>query len=221
VRPFDDNQQSRRTSTTTHHSNLNDDRAISQISQPPMDIHHRPLWNYRNSQHREYVPNSKRDPHYEKRQRLKHFEQGNFDRIDDVQKRTCYNRWNSDSEIQQQKKKPIPTHRVRSTISKMTTNGNYKDESIMNLLKMQHKQQQETLGTKKSALNYQKTDEDFQTNRESPLDKYENDAPYTRTDEEFDSGKVYPSESRSRDISPHKQSEEVCIKNLRNSNRSY
>jgi hypothetical protein len=213
MRSNDDNHASRRTSTTTHHSTFNDDRTVSQIShprsnQPPIDIHHRPLWNYNNLQNREYIPNSKRDPHYEKRQRLKHFEQGNFDRIDDVQNKTCYNRWNSDSEIEQQRKKPIPTNRVRSTISKTTSYGNHKDESIMNLLKMQHKQQQETFGMRKSALNHPKTDDDFATNRESSLDKYEN-YPH---DEEFEPGKVYPSESRSRERSPPKQSEEVCRK---------
>ena len=225
MRSLDDHQLSRRTSTTTYHSNPNDDRTVSQISesrsnQPPLDVHQRPLWNYKNPQHREYVPNSKRDPHYEKRQRLKHFEQGNFDRIDDVQKKTCYNRWNSDSEIQQQQKKPIPTNRVRSTMSKATSFGNHKDESILNLLKMQHKQQQEALGTRKSALNHPRTDEDIHSNHESAFDKYESYVPYTRTDEALDFGKVHSPNSRSRETTPQRQSIEVSRKSFCTSNIS-
>jgi len=210
---LDDNQPGRRTSTTTYHSNPNDDGTISQISNQrsnhgPVDINHRPLWNYRNPGHREYIPNSKRDPHYERRQRLKHFEQGNFDQIDDVQKKICYNRWNSDSELQQYKKQ-VPTNRVRSTISKTTTNGNHKDESIMNLLKMQNKHQHEAFGTRKSALNHTKADDEFNANHESSLDKYENQVPYTQTDEIVDPTTPV---SRSRETSPYKQLTEVCIK---------
>jgi hypothetical protein len=213
---LDDNHPpQRRTSVTTYHSNPNDDGTLSQMSSQrsqhgPVDIQHRPLWNYKNPAHREYVPNSKRDPHYEKRQRLKHFEQGNFDRIDDVQKKTCYNRWNSDSELQQ--KKQIPTNRVRSTLSKPTTNGHHKDESIMNLLKMQNKQQQESFGTRKPSSNHFKTDEDYNTNRESSLDKYDNYVPYTRTDEALEQSRVYSPIPQSREPSPHNQSTEVCIK---------
>jgi hypothetical protein len=209
---LDDNHQSRRTSITTY-SNPNDDRTVSQISSQrsnhgPIDINHRPLWNYKNPEHREYIPNSKRDPHYERRQRIKHFEQGNFDQIDDVQKKICYNRWNSDSELQQ--KKRIPTNRIRSTASKPTIYGDHKDESIMNLLKMQNKQQQqqEAFGRRKSALNHIKTDDEFNLNRESPLDKYENDVPHTRTDEVTDPPKFYsPVETSSQ-----KQLTEVGIK---------
>ena len=214
MRTNDDNHMSRRASVTTHQSNFNDDGTISQISharshQPPVDINNRPLWNYRNPEHRAYVPNSKRDPHYEKRQRLKHFEQGNFDRIDDVQKKVCYNRWNSDSELQQQKK-PIPTSRIRSTMSKGTSHGHHKDESIMNLLKMQHKQQQEAFGARKSVLNHPKVDDDYPTNRESSLDKYEN----YHQDEEFERKNANPLESRSRDRSPPRQTEEVHFKKI-------
>ncbi len=219
MRSFDDTNPSRRTSTTTYHSNSNDDGTISQIShqrntQGPTDKHHRPLWNYKNPEHREYVSNSKRDPHYERRQRLKHFEQGNFDRIDDVQKKTCYNRWNSDSELQQQRK-PIPTNRVHSTISKATNYGNHKDESIMNLLKMQNRhQQQEGLTTRKSAVNHFKSEEDLNSHRDSELDKYESYIPYTRTDEVPDTEKVYTPVSRSRETSPYKPSTEVGINSI-------
>lgn len=214
---LDENHASRRTSTTTYHSNPNDDRAISQIShtrsnQPPIDINQRPLWNYKNPQHREYVPNSKRDPHYEKRQRMKHFQEGNFDRIDDVQKKTCYNRWNSDSELQNQQRKSLPTNRIHSTLSKTPSYGNHKDESIMNLLKMQHKQQQrQTLGSRKSALHQPRTDEETYSNHESSFDKYDNYVPYTRTDETHDPGQA---QSSSRETTPHKQTREVSWKIL-------
>src|SRR5437868_23656 len=59
----------------------------------PIDILHRPLWNYQNQEHREYIPNSKRYPPFVKR----HRSQGNIDPINDIQKKPTYNRWNSDS----------------------------------------------------------------------------------------------------------------------------
>jgi hypothetical protein len=217
MRSLDDNPPpQRRTSVTTYHSNPNDDGSVSQMSSQrgPVDVHNRPLCNYKNPQHREYVPNSKRDPHYEKRQRLKHFEQGNFDRIDDVQKKTCYNRWNSDSELQQNKKQ-LPTNRVRSTISKTTSYGNHKDESIMNLLKVQNRQQQESFGTRKPTSNHNKRDEEFNSNRPSAFDKYENYAPYTRTDDVLEPEKVYTPASQSRETSPQRQATEVGGKNIK------
>ncbi|CAF2658289.1 unnamed protein product [Rotaria sp. Silwood2] len=209
MRSLDDNYSSRQTSTI-YQTNSTDDGTISQMSNQrsshgPSDVHHRPLWNYRNPEHREYIPNSKRDPHYEKRQRLKHFEQGNFDRIDDVQKKTCYNRWNSDSELQQQQKRSIPTNRIRSTASKTSTYGNHKDESIMNLLKVQNKYQQETFGTRKPSSIHTKTDEDFNSNRGSSLDKYESYIPHTRNDEIIDRNKINSPSSQSRETSPHKE----------------
>lgn len=212
---IDDNNPSRRTSSTTHHSNPNNDGTISQISNQrsnygPVDANNRPLWNYKNAERRVYVPNSKRDPHYERRQRLKHFEQGNFDRIDDVQKRTCYNRWNSDSELQQ--KKQIPNNRIRSTVSKATSYGNHKGESIMNLLKMQNKhQQQDPFTARKSSLNHIKTDDEYNSNQESAFDRYENDVSYTRADEVSEPTNGYAHEYQSRDTSPPKQFTEVCI----------
>ena len=214
LRSFDDDNLSRRT-PTMNHSNSNDDGSVSQMSgqrghRGPVDIRHRPLWNYNNPEHREYIPNSKRDPHYERRQRLKHFEQGNFDRIDDVQKKTCYNRWNSDSELQQSKRR-IPANRVHSTLSKVSTHGAHKDETIMNLLKVHNKHQKhETFGTRKSSSYHTKADDDVYSNRESSLDKYES-VPYTRTDEIFDRTKDDSPTSQSRDISPHKQLIEVRI----------
>jgi putative salt-induced outer membrane protein YdiY len=98
-------------------------------------------------------------------------------------------------------------------MSKATSFGNHKDESIMNLLKMQHKhQQQEIYGTRKSALNHTKNDEEINSNHESSLDKYENYMPYTRTDEVLDPGPVNSSISRSRETTPNKQTIEVCRK---------
>jgi len=112
------------------------------------------------------------------------------------------------------KKKPIPTNRVRSTASKMTNSGHNKDESIMNLLKMQHKQQQqEGFNTRKSASNHIKTDENFNSNRESSLDKYENYVPYTQTDEVAEPAKVHSPVSQSIETSPYKQSTESNTNN--------
>ena len=204
MRSLDETHPSRRTSTTTYNSNFNDDRAISEISNQrnnhgPVDANNRPIWNYKNPGHREYVSNSKRDPHYERRQRLKHFEQGNFDRIDDVQPRTCYNRWNSDSELQQQNKKQTPTNRVRSTITKTTSYGNHKDESIMNLLKIPQKQQQDMYGARKSVLNHVKNDDEYNGYRQSSLDKYENYNPYPQTDEVYERPET-PSQQQFTDV---------------------
>lgn len=196
-------------------SNMNDDGSASQMSNQytnsgPVDINNRPLWNYKNPQHREYVPNSKRDPHYERRQRLKHFEQGNFDRIDDVQKKTCYNRWNSDSELQQ--KKPSAKNRVHSTITKPSAYGNQKEESIMNLLKVQNRYQQEALATRKPSSMHTRMDDEYNSNRGSSLDKYDNYVPYTRADEMNDQSKMHTPGPHSRDTSPHKELLEVRIK---------
>ena len=216
MRSFEDNSQARRTSTTTYQSNNQPDGMVSQMSGPranqgPVDSHNRPLWNYKNAAHREYVPNSKRDPHYEKRQRLKHFEQGNLDRIDDVQKKTCYNRWNSDSELQQRQKQTVPGNRVRSTISKPTGFGSNKDESILNLLKGRNRPQ-ENFSYPKTPSNQMRGgggDDDYPANRESSLEKYEDRPSYTHADDGHDTVKDYSPRSRSRDSSAHKQSTEV------------
>ncbi|CAF1424183.1 unnamed protein product [Rotaria magnacalcarata] len=203
----DDNNPSRRTSTMNH-TNSNDDGTTSQMSNArsvngPRDVNNRPLWNYRNAEHREYIPNSKRDPHYEKRQRLKHFEQGNFDRIDDVQKKICYNRWNSDSELQQ--KKHAPTNRIRSTTSKTSGFGTHKDESIMNLLKVHNRFQQENFAARKASSLHNKNDDEYNSNRGSSLDKYDNYNTHTRSDEVYDRTKMNSPSSHSRDTSPHKE----------------
>jgi hypothetical protein len=212
IRSLDDNQPPQYPSTTNHQSQPNTVGSTSQMNSQrtnhgPVDIQQRPLWNYNKHKRAEYVSNSKRDPHYEKRQRLKHLELGNFDRVDDVQRKTCYNRWNSDSEIQQQHKKQAPMNRTRSTVPKTQTYGNHKDESIMNLLKGQNKQP-EVYGIRYPPSNHIKTDNEYNSNRASSLDRQENYVSYTRPDEGFDPANVY---SQPIETSSHKQIPEVCI----------
>jgi hypothetical protein len=208
MRSLDDNQLPPRHTSTTNHgapSQMNSHRT----NQSPTDIQHRPLWNYNNHKRAEYIPNSKRDPNYEKRQRLKQIELGNYDRVDDVQKKTCYNRWNSDSEIQQQQKKQQhPMNRTRSTMSKATGFGNHKDESIMNLLKGQNKQP-EVYGTRYPPSNHTKPDNEYNSNQISSVDRYENDVPYSRPDEGYDPTKLY---SQAIETPSYKQMPEVCLK---------
>jgi len=188
MKSVDDKTNIRRTPTSFY----------PETSSNPRELNQRPLWNYRNAKQREYVPNSKKDPHYETRQRMKHFQQGDFDRIDDVQKKTCYNRWNSDSELQQHQKKPMPNNRIRSTASKPTGFGHQKDESILNLLKRQN-QQQDHHGQRKASSVPIRHDDDRHSDRTSSLDKYEN---HPSNDEHPQS---YSPVSRSRDSSPQKQ----------------
>lgn len=200
IRSLEDHQRQRRSSISTSQSNnrTQDDSAASQLgthrsNYGPLDVLHRPLWNYQNPQHREYVPNSKRDPHYDKRNRHKQVEQENTNRIDNVQKKTAYNRWNSDSEIQQEKKSNT-THRSRATVLKHHQN---KDESIYNL----HKEQK----SKQEAFIITKTDDETNFKNISSFDKYENFTPYIRTDEVLDPSKAFSPVPQSRETSAHKQ----------------
>jgi hypothetical protein len=200
IRSLEDHQRHRRSSIGTSHSNNNtqDDSAPSQLgthrsNYGPTDLVHRPLWNYQNPEHREYVPNSRRDPHYEKRQRHKHVDQGNFDRIDDVQKKTPYNRWNSDSELQQEKKSNS-TNRSRATVLK---HNHQKDENINNLFKGQKSKQETFIITK--------TDDESNYKNLSLFDKYEHFTPYIRTDEVLDPAKAFSPVPQSRETSAHKQ----------------
>ncbi|UJR37105.1 hypothetical protein I4U23_029809 [Adineta vaga] len=187
MRSLDDNQPSRHTSNA-HNAGTTSQINTQRANHGPVDTHNRPLWNYNQQKRAEYVPNSKRDPHYEKRQRLKHLELGNYDYIDDVQKKTCYNRWNSDSEIEKK-------HVTRSNIPKTATNGNHKDETIMNLLKGQHKQQQQqqndVYGTRYPRTSHAKTDDQYTSNHPSSLERYDNYESYTRTDEVSEPTKTY------------------------------
>jgi hypothetical protein len=197
IRSLEDHQRQRQS-----HSNqiTHDDSATSHRSNnPTFDLVHRPLWNYQNPAHREYIPNSKRDPYHDKRQR----NQGNSNRIDDVQKkRENYNRWNSDSEIQHEQKenKLNSVHRSRS--SGLKTN-NQKDESINNLLKGQKPKQDVFLITN--------TDEQSNYNTISSLDKYENFTPYIRTDEILDPAKAFSPVPQSREASAHRQRVRISI----------
>ncbi|CAF2937099.1 unnamed protein product [Rotaria sp. Silwood2] len=203
IRSLEDHQRQRRPSNTTTHSNnnINDDGVTSQIgtnrsNYGPLDLVHRPLWNYHNPKHREYVPNSKRDPHYEKRQRHKHHEQENFDRTDNIQKKPTYNRWNSDSQLQQEykEKKSIPINRTRSIVLKH--NINHKNEHNMNISKEKISQQAFITKTDDNETHY---------NNISSLDKYEHFIPYTRTDDVLDPSKAFSPIPPSRETSAHTQ----------------
>jgi hypothetical protein len=188
IRSLEDHQRQRQS-----HSNqsTHDDSAVSQRSNnPTFDLLHRPLWNYQNPAHREYIPNSKRDPHYDKRQR----NEGDSNRTDDIQKKKNYNRWNSDSEIQhqQKEKKFNSVHRSRSSGLKQ---NNQKDESISNLSKVQKPKEDTFLITN--------TNEQSNYNTLSSLDKYENFTPYIRTDEILDPAKAFSPVPQSRETSAH------------------
>lgn len=186
IRSLEDHQRQRQSA----HSNLSthDDGMPSNRSThiPPLDLLHRPLWNYQNPQHREYVPNSRRDPHFDKRQRS----QGSTNRTDEMQKKTNYNRWNSDSEIQHEKKLNT-TNRTRSTGLKQQNNS--KDENNFNLSKVQK--------PKHDAFIITNTDEQSNFNNISSLDKYENFTPYIRTDEILDPAKAFSPVPPSRETS--------------------
>jgi hypothetical protein len=184
IRSLEDPQRQRQSHS---HTNIRDDGAPSQRStNAPIDLLHRPLWNYQNPQHREYVPNSKRDPHYDKRQR----QQDRSSRIDEVPKKTNYNRWHSDGQLQHQQneKKLNTTNRTRSMgIVKQ------KDESIVNLFKVQKPRHEAFVITKKEdQSNY---------NNISSLDQYEHFTPYIRTDEVLDPAKAFSPVPQSRETS--------------------
>ncbi|CAF2211967.1 unnamed protein product [Rotaria magnacalcarata] len=201
IRSLEDTQRQRRPSISTTHSSHNtiDDGAGSQIgthlsNYGTIDLVHRPLWNYQNPEHREYVPNSRRDPHYDKRPRQRNVEQENFERTDDVQKRTAYNRWNSDSELQQQQRKErkfTPSNRTRPAALKQ--NNINKNEPIPRA-KPPHE-----------ASLVKKTDDESSYINISSLDKYEHFIPYTRTDDVLDPSKAFSPIPPSRETSAHTQ----------------
>ncbi|CAF0869001.1 unnamed protein product [Didymodactylos carnosus] len=209
--PFNTNYRS----PTSFRASENENNTVD-LSSPfsTHDLVHRPKWNYQNPAYRQYIPNSKRDPFYEKRQRIKHFENGNYENIDDVQKRTCYNRWNSDSELvnQQRKTNQQPYQSQTRTRSTLTRNNNQKDkgESIMNLLKSsgvskhhpyQHQQTQQHDAFSTGDKN---NNDDLDYDNIS-LDKYENHVPPARNDEILDSSNVQPSVINSGQTSTQQQ----------------
>jgi hypothetical protein len=173
------------------HVSIRDDGAPSQRStaQGPVDLLHRPLWNYHNPQHREYVPNSKRDPHYDKRQRP----QDRSSRIDEVPKKTSYNRWNSDSQLQheQNEKKMNVGNRTRSMGMVKR-----KDEPIINVFKSQ-KPRQDTF-----VITTEENQQKF--SNISSLDRYEHFTPYIRTDEVLDPARAFSPVPQSRETSAHR-----------------
>ncbi|CAF5134579.1 unnamed protein product, partial [Rotaria magnacalcarata] len=138
--------------------------------------------------------NSRRDPHYDKRPRQRNVEQENFERTDDVQKRTAYNRWNSDSELQQQQRKErkfTPSNRTRPAALKQ--NNINKNEPIPRA-KPPHE-----------ASLVKKTDDESSYINISSLDKYEHFIPYTRTDDVLDPSKAFSPIPPSRETSAHTQ----------------
>ncbi|CAF0909216.1 unnamed protein product [Adineta ricciae] len=200
IRSQEDHQRQRRSSVTTTHSKANSqDENTYRNPYGPHDLVHRPLWNYQNPGHREYVPNSKRDPNYEKRHHPKQAgnERTTIDRNDDIQKRTAYNRWNSDSELQHKRKesKAPSQNQPRSIISKHIQS---------------HSQQQEPAniprGTNKEKTFALMNNEDDSSFRNIPtLDKYEHFIPYTRSDEILDPARAFSPLPQSRESSAHVQ----------------
>ena len=186
IRSLEDPQRQRQAQSQAQPKpTTRDDGAVSQrSSQAPLDLVHRPLWNYQNPKHREYVPNSKRDPHYDKRQ---HHSQERSRRPDDIPKKTTNNRWNNDSQLQPKEKKinpPNPTTRV-TTIKQIQP----REETIGNLLKT-HKPRQEVF-----------VDDESSFNNISSLDKYDHFTPYIRTDEVLDPAKAFSPVPQSREPS--------------------
>lgn len=204
IRSLEDTSRQRRSSvTTTTHSNnttSKDDGALSQLGTHrshygPHDLVHRPLWNYHNPEHREYVPNSRRDPHYDKRQRQKSNEPG---QMEDSPKRTNYNRWNSDGEIQQQQQQQRPKEKKATSLERprlAAPRSIYtKDETQMNPIPRATKPSNQSIHVNVSSL-----------------DKYEHYIPYTRTDEVLDPARAFSPLPQSREPSAHKQRIEVCF----------
>ena len=215
IRSLEDSSRQRRSSvTTTTHSNntaSKDDGATSQLGTHrshygPLDLVHRPLWNYQNPEHREYVPNSRRDPHYDKRHRQKNNESGP---MEESPKRTNYSRWNSDSELQhqqQQQQQQRPKEKQATSLERprlAAPKSIYsKDETQMNSLPR---------STKHEAFVITKpTDRSSYLNLSS-LDKYEHYIPYTRTDEVLDPARAFSPLPQSREPSVLRQRIEVCF----------
>ncbi|CAF5027439.1 unnamed protein product, partial [Rotaria socialis] len=92
---------------------------------------------------------------------------------------------------------------------KMSGFGTHKDESIMNLLKVQNRFEQENFAARKASSLHNKNDDEYNSNRGSSLDKYDNYNTHTRSDEVYDRAKMNSPSSHSRDTSPHKELLEV------------
>ena len=154
----------------------------SHRSRGPIDIVHRPLWNYHNPEYREFVPNSKRYPVSDKRQRNKSNE-----RAEEAPKKATYTRWNSDTELQQH------TNRARPPMAK----GNApRDDSKTNV---------QQRPARKDAFALVKTDDHSSFSNLPSLDKYEHFIPYTRTQEVLDPSRAYSPVPQSREGSAGKK----------------
>ncbi|UJR09115.1 hypothetical protein I4U23_013362 [Adineta vaga] len=199
IRSNEDNQRQRRSSVTTTHSNNNSrDENTHRNQYGVHDLVHRPLWNYQNGAHREYVPNSKRDPNYEKRQHTKQptNERPTVDHNDATRKRAAYNRWNSDSELQHQRKetKVTTNNQPRSIISKHNQQQSQKHD--VDSSKGQNKEKTFVMPN---------TDGEPTFRNMSSLDKYEHFIPYTRSDEILDPARAFSPLPQSRESSAHVQ----------------
>jgi hypothetical protein len=204
IRSLDDHPKQRRSSIGTSHSNqtlTKDDEHASQLNTNrthygPIDIVHRPLWNYQNRQHRQYVPNSRRDPNYVKRHRQK---QDEHDRIDHVSTTTIYNRWNSDSELQKQTQQQA---KVKHSMSSSAVNRSHRTKDEPRTIVSQR-------STNADAFAIGQIDHQAGFTNISSFDKYEHYIPYTRTDEILDPARAYSPVPQSRGTSDDKQRREV------------
>lgn len=192
IRSLEDPQRQRQAQTQSKPT-TRDDGAVSQrSSQAPIDLVHRPLWNYQNPNRREYVPNSKRDPNYDKR----YHSQDRPQRTEEIPKKATNNRWNSDSQLQQKERKLNLSNQSRSTnIKPPAPHPPQREENIGNLLKTHKPPRQDAFA-----------DEESNFHNISSLEKYEHFTPYIRTDEVLDPAKAFspvpisrePSAQRSR-----------------------
>ncbi|CAF4172442.1 unnamed protein product [Adineta steineri] len=174
IRSHEDNQRQRQ----SNNNNTTPQANTQRNHYGPHDLLHRPLWNYQNGAHRQYVPNSKRDPNSDKRQK--------------PNERTTYNRWNSDSELQHERKekKTVTTNQPRSNVSRQN------QPQHVNLPKGQPKEK---------TFVFSKNDDESNFNNVPSLDKYEHFIPYTRTDEILDPARAF---------SPLPQSREPSARNI-------
>lgn len=138
IRSLEDNSsRQRRTSMTTTQSNnasSKDDGNISQLEsnrshKSGFDILRRPLWNYQNQEHREYIPNSRRDPNYERRQKQKAPEIEQNDRF--------YSRSKNELETERTTKKP-PTQTSPVKTTRSTRRDAFLSNRISSLDKYEH-----------------------------------------------------------------------------------
>jgi len=157
-----------------------DDSMTSQRSNTtgPIDILHRPLWNYQNQKHRQYVPNSRKYPPGVRPTATTH---ATTIVEESPKQRTTDNRWfSSDSEIHREKKP-----------SSMKSHPP-KEDTIISLFNVDKPKQDTFIITKRN---------DAAEFNISSLDKYEHFTPYIRTDEILDPAKAFSPVPASREAS--------------------